>query len=130
VAGIGGVLLAYQYGSITPDSYDTITALALIAFAYIAGITTVAGAVWGGLIFLGGLFAFALQDWFGLQGEWFSLLGGLLLVLTLVQQPQGIATAMFYPDRSRPRSLPFSRRGRSPVVPELAGAVDEAKVAS
>jgi branched-chain amino acid transport system permease protein len=130
VAGIGGVLLAYQYGSITPDSYDTITALALIAFAYIAGITTVAGAVWGGLIFLGGLFAFALQDWFGLQGEWFSLLGGLLLVLTLVQQPQGIATAMFYPDRSRPRSLPFSRRGRPSVVPELADAIDKAEVAS
>jgi branched-chain amino acid transport system permease protein len=130
VAGVGGVLLAYQYGSITPDSYDTITALALIAFAYIAGITTVAGAVWGGLIFLGGLFAFALQDWFGLQGEWFSLLGGLLLVVTLVQQPQGVATALFYRDRSRPRSRPFTRRGSPPAVPELAGAVSEAKAAS
>ncbi len=130
VAGVGGVMLAYQYGSITSDSYDTITALALIAFAYIAGITTVAGAVWGGLIFLGGIFAFALQDWFHLQGEWFSLFGGLLLVVTLVQQPQGVATALFYRDRARQPAQPFWRRGSPPAVPELAGAVDEAKVAS
>ena len=130
VAGVGGVLLAYQYGSITPASYDTATSLALIAFAYISGITTVAGAVWGGLIFIGGLFAFALQDWFGLQGEWFSLLGGLLLILTLVQQPAGIATTMFYGEKKKKgRALPFIRRGGPPDQRELTQPV-EAKVAS
>jgi branched-chain amino acid transport system permease protein len=130
VAGVGGVLLAYQYGSITADSYDTFTALALIAFAYIAGITTVAGAVWGGLIFIGGIFAYALQDWFGLQGEWFTLFGGLLLILTLVQQPQGVATGIFYRDRPLRIALPFARRGSPPQAHELTESVDEAKVAS
>jgi branched-chain amino acid transport system permease protein len=130
IAGVGGVLLAYQYGSITNASYDTFTALALIAFAYISGITTVAGAVWGGLIFIGGIFAYALQDWFGLQGEWFTLLGGLLLILTLVQQPQGVATAMFYRDRPIRLALPFRRRGSTPPVPELTQTPDEARVAS
>jgi branched-chain amino acid transport system permease protein len=130
VAGVGGVLLAYQYGSISPDSYDTVTALALIAFAYISGITTVPGAIWGGLIFIGGISAFALQDWFGIQGEWFTLFGGLLLILTLVQQPGGVATAMFYRDKPVLGSLPFRRRGSTPASRELADRVDEAKVAS
>ena len=130
VAGVGGVLLAYQYGSITADSYDTFTALALIAFAYIAGITTVAGAVWGGLIFIGGIFAYALQDWFGLQGEWFTLFGGVALILTLVQQPQGVATGIFYRDRPLRIALPFARHGNPPQARELTESVDEAKVAS
>jgi len=107
VAGLGGVLLAYQTGWITPDSYDTFISLALIAFAYIAGITTVAGAVLGGLIFTSGLVAFALQDWFGLQGEWFSLAAALLLIVMLAQ-PQGVATALFYREGSRARSLPVA----------------------
>ena len=130
VAGVGGVLLAYLYGSISTASYDVFTSLALIAFAYIAGITTVGGAVWGGLIFVGGLFAEALLIWFGLQGEWFTLIGGLLLILTLVQQPAGIATTMFYRDKPLLRSLPFRRSGSPPPPTELADVVGEAKVAS
>jgi len=128
VAGVGGVLLAYQYGFITPTSYDTFTSLALIAFAYIAGITTVAGAVFGGLIFTGGLASYALQAWFGLQGEWFSLAAALLLIVMLVQ-PQGMATAFFYREVKRPRSVPFNtqRHADSRVGTETAG---QAKVRS
>ncbi|MBO0837802.1 MAG: ABC transporter permease, partial [Actinobacteria bacterium] len=63
VAGVGGVLLAYAYSSITPTSYDTATSLALIAFAYICGISTVAGAIWGGMIFIGSISAYALLQW-------------------------------------------------------------------
>jgi branched-chain amino acid transport system permease protein len=107
VAGVGGVLLAYQTGWITPTTYDTFTSLALIAFAYISGITTVAGAIFGGLIFTTGLAAFALQDWFGLRGQWFSLAAALLLIVML-SQPQGIATAVFYPERNRARSVPVA----------------------
>jgi branched-chain amino acid transport system permease protein len=93
-------MLAYQYGSITPASYDTITALGLIAFAYISGITTVAGAIWGGVSFIGGIVAWSLQDWFGLQGEWFTFAGGILLVFTLVREPAGIATRLFYGEKT------------------------------
>jgi branched-chain amino acid transport system permease protein len=117
VAGLGGALLAYQTGWITPDSYDTFLSLALIAFGYIAGITTVAGAVFGGLIFTSGLVAFALQDWFGLQGEWFSLAAALLLIVMLAQ-PQGIATAILYRDRDRARPL----HGARTVPAALAGS--------
>ena len=102
VAGVGGVLLGYEYGWITPTTYDTFTSLALIAFAYICGITTVPGAILGGLIFTGGLFTYALQDWLGLQGEWFSLGAALLLILMLAE-PRGMGTAIFYRDWSSVR---------------------------
>jgi len=121
VAGVGGVLMAYQTGWITPTTYDTFTSLALIAFGYIAGITTVAGAIFGGLIFTTGLAAFALQDWFGLQGEWFSLAAALLLIVML-SQPQGVATAVFYRDRNRARSPSVA-----PAIPtDLAGSRPQA----
>jgi branched-chain amino acid transport system permease protein len=129
VAGVGGVLLAYAYSSITPTSYDTGTSLALIAFAYISGISTVAGAIWGGMIFIGSISAYALLEWFGLQGEWFTLAGGALLILTLIQRPEGVATAMFYGKKPAIPMPGFLRRGSPPVSPALAEQFDEAKVA-
>ncbi|MBO0714209.1 MAG: branched-chain amino acid ABC transporter permease, partial [Acidimicrobiales bacterium] len=120
LAGLSGALLAYSYGSITADSYSTLIALSLIGFGYIAGITTVPGAIWAGLIYNGGLFAFALLDWFGLQGNWLTFAGGILVIATLVHRPDGIAMPVFYPQRKRaPRQGLLGRR-----VPAGAGAGD------
>jgi branched-chain amino acid transport system permease protein len=132
VAGVGGVMLAYQYGSITPASYDTLTALTLIAFAYISGITTVVGAIWGGTIFTGGIFAWALQDWFGLEGEWFTFAGGILLVFTLVREPAGIATRLFYGPKTAKKDAASGPRhgGSSSSSAGPVNRLDEVKVAS
>ncbi len=103
IAGVSGVLLAYSYGSITADSYDTLVAISLIAFIYICGITTVPGAIQGGLIYTGGLLAYAILDWFGLQGNWLNLLVGFLVIASLVLRPEGGATYLFYRSK-RPAS--------------------------
>ncbi|MBO0693203.1 MAG: hypothetical protein J2P58_09930, partial [Acidimicrobiaceae bacterium] len=75
----------------------------------------------------GGLFAFALLDWFGLQGNWLSFVGGLLLVLTLIHRPGGVALDIFY----GPPKKPFKERrlGRmifrpSPVLAEGAAGAE------
>ena len=128
VAGVGGVLLAYQYGWITPASYDTFTSLALIAFAYISGITTVAGAIVGGLIFTGGLVTYALQDWLGLSGQWFSLAAA-VLVIVMLNQRQGVATAIIYREREPPRSAPFVTGGNA-GSDALTETINEANVTS
>jgi branched-chain amino acid transport system permease protein len=122
------VLLAYQYGWITPASYDTFTSLALIAFAYISGITTVTGAIFGGLIFTGGLATYALQDWLGLPGQWFSL-GAAVLVIVMLSQRQGLATAIFYCEPKRPRSVPVVTPG-PPESRAPTDAIDQARVTS
>ena len=127
IAGVSGVLLAYSYGSITADSYGTLVALNFIAFGYIIGITTVPGAVQAAVGVPGGLFAFALLDWFGLQGNWLSFVGGFLLVLTLIHRPGGVALDIFY----GPPKKPFKERtlGRmifrpSPVLANGAAGAD------
>jgi branched-chain amino acid transport system permease protein len=129
VAGVGGELLAYQYGWITPATYDTFTSLALIAFACISGITTVAGAIVGGLIFTGGLVTYALQDWLGVPGQWFSLAAA-LLVIVMLNQRQGMATALFYREGKRARSLPFTRPGSPAESHARTESADEAGVPS
>jgi branched-chain amino acid transport system permease protein len=130
VAGVGGVMLAYQYGSITPASYDTITALGLIAFAYISGITTVAGAIWGGISITGGIVAWALQDWFGLQGEWFAFAGGIALVFVLWREPAGIATRIFYGEKTSKKRSKSGPDDPVAATSASAGQLGEVRVGS
>ncbi|MGH8987137.1 MAG: ABC transporter permease [Acidimicrobiales bacterium] len=96
IAGVCGVLLSYSYGSITAASFSTLTAVALVSFVYITGITSVPGGIFGGVIYTGGIFAYALLDWFNLQGNWLNLAVGFLLILALISRPEGGGTYFFY----------------------------------
>ena len=91
IAGVGGVLYAYNFGSVSADRFDAVTALSLIAFAYAGGITLISGAVFAGLLSAQALIPYALDKWFGLNGNWFLLVGGFLLIFTLQQNPAGVA---------------------------------------
>jgi branched-chain amino acid transport system permease protein len=91
IAGVAGALYAYNFGSVSADRFDAITALSLIAFAYAGGITLISGAVFAGLISAQALIPYALDKWFGLNGNWFLLFGGVILIFTLLQNPEGVA---------------------------------------
>ncbi|HKN92754.1 MAG TPA: ABC transporter permease [Thermoleophilaceae bacterium] len=95
IAGVAGTLYAYNFGSVSADRFDAVTALALIAFAYAGGITLVSGAVFAGLISTEGLIPHALDKWFGINGNWFLLFGGVILLFTLIQHPEGVAGAFY-----------------------------------
>jgi len=91
IAGVAGVLYAYNFGTMSADGFDAFTALSLIAFAYAGGITLISGAVFAGLISAQAMIPYALDHWFGLNGNWFLLAGGVLLIFTLLQNPTGVA---------------------------------------
>ena len=91
IAGVAGSLYAYNFGSVSADRFDAVTALSLIAFAYAGGITLISGAVFAGLISAQALIPYALDKWFGLNGNWFLLFGGVILIFTLLQNPEGVA---------------------------------------
>jgi branched-chain amino acid transport system permease protein len=93
IAGLAGALYAYAYGSVTASQYGILAALAFIAFAYLGGITTVTGALLGGLIVTDGLAIHAIKTWTGLPSNWELVFGGVALILTLVTSPEGIAGA-------------------------------------
>jgi branched-chain amino acid transport system permease protein len=102
IAGIAGSLYAYNFGSVSADRFDAVTALSLIAFAYAGGITQISGAVLAGLISTQALIPYALDKWFGLNGNWFLLFGGAVLIFTLVRNPDGIAGDLYRRLHRRP----------------------------
>jgi len=106
IAGIGGALYGYNFSSVTVTRFSALTALSLIAFAYVGGITMVSGAIFAGLISVEALFPYALEKWFGISGNWALLFGGLALIVTLFQNPDGVAGAGY-----RQRQLKKKRRG-------------------
>jgi branched-chain amino acid transport system permease protein len=106
IAGVAGGLYAYNFGSVSADRFDALTALSLIAFAYAGGITLISGAVFAGLISTQALFPYALDKWLGINGNWFLLFGGAVLILTLIQNPDGVAGAFYRRTHRRPALRP------------------------
>jgi branched-chain amino acid transport system permease protein len=106
IAGLAGALYAYNFSSVSADRFDPFTALSLIAFAYAGGITLISGAVFAGLISTQALFPYALDKWFGLSGNWFLLFGGAILIITLIQNPEGVAGAFYKRTHKRPPVRP------------------------
>ena len=62
IAGIAGSLYGYNFSSVTVTRFSALTALSLIAFAYVGGITMVSGAIFAGLISVEALFPYALRE--------------------------------------------------------------------
>jgi branched-chain amino acid transport system permease protein len=95
---------------VSASRFDAVTALGLIAFAYAGGITLVSGAVFAGLISTEALIPHALDKWLGISGNWFLLFGGVLLIITLLQHPEGVAGAFY--KRVHRRREPAARSDR------------------
>ena len=51
----------------------------------------VSGAIFAGLISVEALFPYALEKWFGISGNYALLFAGLALIVTLIQNPDGVA---------------------------------------
>ena len=127
IAGTAGSLLSYNIGAVSSGQFDALTAFSLIAFAYAGGITLISGAVFAGLISTQALFPYALSKWFGLNGNWFLLFGGVILIITLLQNPEGVMGALYRKRHPRqpvapPKEVP-ERAAAGPVVPAAGRAV-------
>jgi branched-chain amino acid transport system permease protein len=119
IAGVAGTLYAYNFGSVSASRFDALTALGLIAFAYVGGITLISGAVFAGLISTEALLPHAMDRWLGVSGNWILLFGGVILIFTLIQHPEGVAGA-FYKRLHRGRAArarePGTRLSAAPAV--------------
>ncbi len=122
IAGLAGALYAYNFGSVSADRFDPFTALSLIAFAYAGGITLISGAVFAGLISTQALFPYALDKWFGINGNWFLLFGGAILIITLIQNPEGVAGAFYKRFHKRVPIRPPESTGMGLAALDVRGA--------
>jgi branched-chain amino acid transport system permease protein len=134
IAGVAGVLYAYNFLSVSADSFDAVTALSLIAFAYAGGISLISGAVFAGLISAQALIPYALDDWFGLNGNWFLLFGGVILIFTLLRNPEGVAGDLYRRTHKRPAvrapdaAAAAGRGAARPARADFAGQPDVLRV--
>lgn len=91
IAGLGGSLLAYRRGTVSYDSFTALGNLAVLSTGYLAGITSVLGGLQAGILSSTGI-AFTMVDRWVHIGQWFIAISSVLLILTLVVHPEGIAS--------------------------------------
>ena len=115
VAGIAGALYAYSAGSVSPASFDAVTSLSLIAFAYAGGIAMISGAVFAGLISAQALLPYALEKWFGVNGNYALLFGGVVLILTLLQNPEGVMGTLYKRTHKKAPIVPPKEAAAAPA---------------
>jgi ABC-type branched-subunit amino acid transport system permease subunit len=91
IAGIGGCLIAYQGQNVGPTEFSTFTSLGLLAIVMVAGIGRISGAVVAGVMLSSsGLLVTFLNVQLNI-GSYQLVVAGLLLTLTAILNPNGIA---------------------------------------
>ncbi len=91
IAGVGGCLIAYRFGSVSDASFGSVASLTALAVAYLGGITCVSGAVTSGITASAGVSFYLLSRVTGVFGQWEVFIGGIFLILTAILNPEGIA---------------------------------------
>ena len=92
IAGIGGALTGYTQGELTADSFAAFTSISLLAIVFVAGVGRIAGAVVAGIMFsAAGLFVTFLDIHLSV-GKYQAIVAGVALVLTAVQNPDGLTS--------------------------------------
>lgn len=127
IAGVGGCLIAYRFGTVSDVSYGTFASLTALAVAYLGGITSVSGAVTAGITGASGVAFFATSRLIHSLGAWEALIGGVLLIFTAIKNPEGIAGA--FRTQAAEAKLKKARKaaeaaGSSPARPALVVAGD------
>jgi len=89
LAGLAGTLIGYSRGELSVDSFTVTVGLSLLAFAYIGGITSLAGAIVAGLLAPLGIVYVLLEDHVEL-GSYYLLFSGVLLMVNAVLYPSGV----------------------------------------
>jgi ABC-type branched-subunit amino acid transport system permease subunit len=92
-AGIGGVVYAYQFSAVSPDSFTVLAGIGLFATIYVAGVTSASGGLVAGFISAAGLFAVVMQRRVHL-GEYYDVLLALGLIVAAISHPEGISGAV------------------------------------
>lgn len=93
IAGIGGVMLAFKQVEVSSANFPYQASLVILAFAYLAGITSINGGIMAGALVAGSL-APVFGNYFLADANleaYTTLLGGLGLVVTAIVHPGGAA---------------------------------------
>ena len=93
IAGLGGALLSTSINQATYSEFTSLSSIALITIIYISGIASIAGAMLAGLATAGGVIYVLLSGIPGFE-TYYMPVSGVLLILTVIGQPDGAAPLM------------------------------------
>jgi ABC-type branched-subunit amino acid transport system ATPase component/branched-subunit amino acid ABC-type transport system permease component len=92
LAALAGILVGFANYNITYSSFDTLSSINVLALAVIGGVGFLLGPVLGGILATGAVGTLIGTELFGSNfGQWLQLIGGVLLIVTLITQPSGVA---------------------------------------
>ena len=124
LAGLSGTFMAFGTSTLSTTSFMVIGSLVALAMTYLAGISSVSGALLAGLLTQAGLLTTLADEWSGGQsGDYVYVTSGLALVAVALTVPEGLTGLAM-----RVRDRVAARLGRTPTaVPSpQADAVPEA----
>jgi ABC-type branched-subunit amino acid transport system ATPase component/ABC-type branched-subunit amino acid transport system permease subunit len=121
IAGLGGVLFAFQEPNILFSSFTSLESITLILYVVLAGIGFVTGGVLTGLLFTGGLMGQIAIELFH-SGQLYQAIASLFLVFSIVFNADGLIRINIE-QYEWIRGKVVERLGRpQPAVPALAAA--------
>jgi ABC-type branched-subunit amino acid transport system ATPase component/ABC-type branched-subunit amino acid transport system permease subunit len=119
IAGVAGVLLAFQNPVVVFTQFDVFTNISLVMYAVIGGIGWLSGAPAGALLAAGSVVSVLLTSTVGPSAnEYLVPVAGLAVVLNLILAPDGVAAQWHeLADRAR-RRLGWAARSPAPSRPD------------
>lgn len=116
LAGLCGVLMAYSTTTLSPTSFMVIGALVVLALTYLAGVSSIGGALLAGLLASSGLLTTVLDGGSnGASSRYVYAVSGLALIVTAIVAPEGI-TGLVRRGVHRLLERPANRTVVEPVV--------------
>lgn len=117
IAGTAGSLEAYRTVQTNWDSFAFFTSITILAFAYLGGVTYIAGGVVAGIVAPGGVLA-GILHFQGRTEEILAVLGGLGVMSIVIVHPAGLAPDLqrLYRRLLRAAQRPFVREPAT-IVP-------------
>jgi ABC-type branched-subunit amino acid transport system ATPase component/branched-subunit amino acid ABC-type transport system permease component len=123
IAGLGGCILAFSSPSIVFSNYDPLSSISIVGYAVVGGLGWVSGAVFGGTLETGSIGSQVLNELGPTVSNWLPLIGGVLIVLTLLVAPDGVAAAQAAQYRALVRRLaarfPRLQRNETYSLPDV-----------
>ena len=113
IAGVGGVLAAFRGPVALFTQFSVLSNISEIGYSVVGGAGSVVGALFGSTLEPAGLGNSALSAVFRVGPVTMALVGGFLLVFTIITSPDGIAAATVESISSVRRRLPLPARRSS-----------------
>ncbi len=121
LAGLGGTLIAYSYGSVSVESFTTLVGISWLVFVYLGGISSVGGGLTSATYVTLGIVYVVVNRFVTASNEAYLLVSAVGLILSVIFNPEGLA--------GRWRTILSKTRFGRPPVRELV-ALDTSEFGS